>query len=106
MNNHGLPVVPLLGQQQPRAGVNLVGFVRRLDADGLFEPAASRLLPDGSRHFGASREQVLDAEQLLGAIREQTREDLAAGLTALRDAVRQVVREEVAAALAERGQSP
>lgn len=69
--------VPVLGQQKPTHGtVAVTALIRHLDENGLY-----RLGPNGA----PLREHYLDVEDLLEAIRQTVREELAAAVVRGRD---------------------
>ncbi len=70
MNGH-----QLLGQL-PRVGVQPLAIVRALDDQGTFAAASMRIGPDGNPQAVIHRDDYLDAEQLLEAIRQVVREEL------------------------------
>ena len=64
----GIPDLGRLAGPKPRLGINLYAFVRHLDPDGLFEAAGIVRRADGQMVASTSRDQYLDAEELLEAI--------------------------------------
>ena len=84
-NVFDLSKVALLGGQpeQPVSGAPFVCFVRRLDEGGSFTPSQRQRLPNGQQVAVPGRDQYLDAEDLLDAVRQVVREEIAAALGGL-----------------------
>ncbi len=80
VNGHlpDLGAVTRLGER-PRIGTNFNALVRRLDPMGTFEAADVVVGPQGPLAV-AARSQYLDAEELLAAVRQIVREEIAAAL--------------------------
>jgi len=81
-DGNGLAIdVPLLGMGQAKVGSQLAVMPRSLDASGLLT-ATVHNTPQGPRPV-VGREQYLDADQLLAAIREVIREEIAEAIRLL-----------------------
>ena len=84
--NGNVPDLSKLNQRVV-SGVSAVGFIRELNEDGLFEPASHETMADGSIRGILSRRQIMDAEDLIAAIRQEVHEELQAVLQEFKRAI-------------------